>query len=56
MTQANLSQAIAVNIPPTLTLTVTHEQLVQLAIAIFFEQGIFRYISHLFMEQSNVYQ
>src|ERR671932_154753 len=33
MTQANLSQAIAVNIPATLTLTVTHEQLVQLAIA-----------------------
>jgi Uma2 family endonuclease len=33
MTQANLSQAIAVNIPPTLTLIVTHEQLVQLAIA-----------------------
>ncbi len=33
MTQANVSQAIAVNIPPTLTLTVTHEQLVQLAIA-----------------------
>jgi Uma2 family endonuclease len=33
MTQANLSQAIAVNIPPSLTLTVTHEQLVQLAIA-----------------------
>ena len=33
MTQADLSQAIAINIPPTLTLTVTHEQLVQLAIA-----------------------
>lgn len=33
MTQADLSQAIAVNIPPTLTLTVTHEQLIQLAIA-----------------------
>ena len=33
MTQENVTQAIAVNIPPTLTLTVTHEQLVQLAIA-----------------------
>jgi Uma2 family endonuclease len=33
MTQTNLSQAIAVNIPPTLALRVTHEQLVQLAIA-----------------------
>ncbi|MFE1743681.1 Uma2 family endonuclease [Coleofasciculus sp. H7-2] len=33
MTQVNLPQAIAVNIPPTLTLTVTHEQFVQLAIA-----------------------
>ncbi len=33
MTQANLSQVIAVNIPPSLTLRVTHEQLVQLAIA-----------------------
>jgi Uma2 family endonuclease len=33
MTQADLSQSIAINIPPTLTLTVTHEQLVQLAIA-----------------------
>jgi len=33
MTQANVTQAIAVNIPPTLTLSVTHEQLVQLAIA-----------------------
>lgn len=33
MTQADLSQGIAINIPPTLTLTVTHEQLVQLAIA-----------------------
>lgn len=33
MTQADLSQAIAINIPPTLTLIVTHEQLVQLAIA-----------------------
>ncbi len=33
MTQANLAQTIAVNIPPTLTLTVTHEQFVQLALA-----------------------
>jgi len=33
MTQVNSSHAIPVNIPPTLTLTVTHEQLVQLAIA-----------------------
>jgi Uma2 family endonuclease len=33
MTQANLSQAIAVNIPPTLTLSLTHEQFVELAIA-----------------------
>ena len=33
MTQANLTQTIAVNIPPTLTLTVTHEQFVQLALA-----------------------
>ncbi|MBD1927837.1 Uma2 family endonuclease [Trichocoleus sp. FACHB-90] len=33
MTQVNLPQAIAVNIPPTLTLTLTHEQFVQLAIA-----------------------
>lgn len=33
MTQANSSADIAINIPPTLTLTVTHEQLVQLAIA-----------------------
>lgn len=33
MTQSNLSQAIAVNIPPTLTLTVTHEQFAQLALA-----------------------
>jgi len=33
MAQTNLNQAIAVNIPPTLTLTVTHEQLVELAIA-----------------------
>ncbi|WP_375511912.1 Uma2 family endonuclease [uncultured Nostoc sp.] len=33
MTQANLSQTLAVNIPPTLTLTVTHEQFVQLALA-----------------------
>ncbi|MDZ8226081.1 Uma2 family endonuclease [Nostoc sp. ChiVER01] len=32
MTQANLSQTLAVNIPPTLTLTVTHEQFVQLAL------------------------
>lgn len=33
MTQTNSSPAIPVNIPPTLTLTVTHEQFVQLAIA-----------------------
>ncbi|MBD1904032.1 Uma2 family endonuclease [Funiculus sociatus GB2-A5] len=33
MTQVNLPQAIAVNIPPTLTLTLTHEQFVELAIA-----------------------
>ncbi|MCC5600190.1 Uma2 family endonuclease [Nostoc favosum] len=33
MTQANLSQTLAVNIPPTLTLTVTHDQFVQLALA-----------------------
>ena len=33
MTQADSSQAIAINIPLTLTLIVTHEQLVQLAIA-----------------------
>lgn len=33
MTQINSSPAIPVNIPPTLTLTVTHEQFVQLAIA-----------------------
>ncbi|HEY9672639.1 MAG TPA: Uma2 family endonuclease [Waterburya sp.] len=33
MTQADLSQGIAINIPPTLILSVTHEQLVQLAIA-----------------------
>jgi len=33
MTQANLTQAIAVNIPPTLTLSLTHEQFVELAIA-----------------------
>ncbi|MEH2178247.1 Uma2 family endonuclease [Nostoc sp.] len=33
MTQAKTPRAIAVNIPPTLTLTVTHEQLVELAIA-----------------------
>jgi Uma2 family endonuclease len=33
MTQANSSHAIPVYIPPTLTLNVTHEQLVQLAIA-----------------------
>lgn len=33
MTQINSSPAIAVNIPPTLTLTVTHEQFLQLAIA-----------------------
>ena len=33
MTQANLTQAIAVNIPPTLTLSLTHEQFIELAIA-----------------------
>ncbi|MEH2350758.1 MAG: Uma2 family endonuclease [Nostoc sp.] len=33
MTQAKTHRSIAVNIPPTLTLTVTHEQLVELAIA-----------------------
>lgn len=33
MTQANSSHTISVKIPPTLTLTVTHEQLVELAIA-----------------------
>ena len=33
MAQTNSSQAIPVNIPPTLQLTVTHEQFVQLAIA-----------------------
>jgi len=33
MTQANSSHAISLNIPSTLTLIVTHEQLVQLAIA-----------------------
>ncbi|WP_341524637.1 Uma2 family endonuclease [Nostoc sp. UHCC 0302] len=33
MTQANSPQAIAVYIPPTLTLIVSHEQLVELAIA-----------------------
>jgi Uma2 family endonuclease len=33
MTQANPSHGIPVNIPATLTLTVTHEQLVELAIA-----------------------
>ena len=33
MTQANLTQAIAVNIPPMLTLKVTHEQFIELAIA-----------------------
>lgn len=33
MTQTNSSPAIPVNIPPTLTLTVSHEQFVQLAIA-----------------------
>lgn len=31
MTQVNLSQAIAVNIPPILTLKVTHEQFIELA-------------------------
>jgi Uma2 family endonuclease len=33
MTQSDLAPAIPVNIPPSLTLTVTHEQLVELAIA-----------------------
>lgn len=33
MAQANLSQTMAVNIPSTLTLTLTHEQFVQLALA-----------------------
>lgn len=33
MTQTQTSPAIAVNIPPTLTLTVTHDQFVELAIA-----------------------
>ena len=33
MTQSDLVQAITVNIPPSLLLTVTHEQLVELAIA-----------------------
>ena len=33
MTQSDLVPAITVNIPPSLTLTVTHEQLVELAIA-----------------------
>lgn len=31
MTQANLAKSITVNIPPTLTLTVTHEQFFELA-------------------------
>ncbi|OCQ93353.1 hypothetical protein BCD67_03700 [Oscillatoriales cyanobacterium USR001] len=31
MTQANFTKSIAVNIPPTLTLTVTHEQFFELA-------------------------
>jgi Uma2 family endonuclease len=33
MTQTNSSPTLAVNIPPTLTLTVSHEQFVQLALA-----------------------
>ncbi|RCJ42750.1 hypothetical protein A6770_07690 [Nostoc minutum NIES-26] len=33
MTQANLSQTLAINIPSTLTLTVTHEQFIELALA-----------------------
>jgi Uma2 family endonuclease len=33
MMQSDLVPAITVNIPPSLTLTVTHEQLVELAIA-----------------------
>ncbi|UKO97990.1 Uma2 family endonuclease [Nostoc sp. UHCC 0870] len=33
MTKTNLSPTLAVNIPPTLTLTVSHEQFVQLALA-----------------------
>jgi Uma2 family endonuclease len=33
MTQSNLAPAILVNIPPSLLLTVTHEQLIELAIA-----------------------
>lgn len=33
MTQVNLPQAIAINIPPTLKLTLSHEQFVELAIA-----------------------
>jgi Uma2 family endonuclease len=33
MTQSDLAPAITVNIPPSLALTVTHEQLVELAIA-----------------------
>lgn len=33
MTQANLSQTLAVNIPSTLTLRVSHEQFIQLALA-----------------------
>ncbi|WP_234300679.1 PDDEXK family nuclease [Sphaerospermopsis aphanizomenoides] len=33
MTQANLSSAIAVNIPTTLTLNISHEQFVDLALA-----------------------
>jgi Uma2 family endonuclease len=33
MTEANLFPTLSVNIPPTLTLTVSHEQFVQLALA-----------------------
>ncbi|MBD2345888.1 Uma2 family endonuclease [Anabaena subtropica] len=33
MTQTNLSPTLAVNIPPTLTLTLSHEQFVELALA-----------------------
>ena len=33
MSETNLSPTLAVNIPPTLTLTVSHEQFVELALA-----------------------
>lgn len=33
MTQTNFERPVAVNIPPTLTLTVTREQFVQLTLA-----------------------